>query len=218
MSALAAAAAAQEELAAAAAATPYTSCYCEENTYLLLDRLHTTTNCYAVFVSNRVKRCPVWHQRAARSPNVPVLWDYHVFALAAKGGAFYAVDADTTLDVATPASDYVSAALDAGGAIREYGLRTAIAILPPTKVRVVGARDFLDHFSSDRRHMADESGGFTSPPPPHAPIRGSKAASAWTLGEFWDVETAFPCDRGTTYDVPAFRRFLKRGVSAEPSS
>jgi len=66
----------------------YTSCYCEENAYLLIKRLveeeEEGAEAWAVFVSNRERVVPIWRQRAARRDpgGAPVLWDYHVFAVA----------------------------------------------------------------------------------------------------------------------------------------
>ncbi|PIL30513.1 hypothetical protein GSI_07213 [Ganoderma sinense ZZ0214-1] len=66
----------------------YTSCYCEENIYLLaqnfLAEAHTQASrglawpweLYVVFISNRRKTVALWSQRL-RAPQV-VVWDYHV--------------------------------------------------------------------------------------------------------------------------------------------
>nr|VWP00499.1 Mitogen-activated protein kinase (EC [Ganoderma boninense] len=66
----------------------YTSCYCEENIYLLaqnfLAEAHTQTSrglawpweIYVVFISNRGKTVALWSQKL-RAPQV-VVWDYHV--------------------------------------------------------------------------------------------------------------------------------------------
>lgn len=193
-------------LEAFARASPYTSCYCEENVWRLVESLDDD-GCFAVFVSNAARCCPIWHQRAAQAPRAPVLWDYHVFLVARAAGRYYVVDRDTTLGLATLAVDYVDAAL-------RPTLRVAA---PPelspaaTRVRVVGARDLLHFFASDRRHMLDERGAYQSPPPPQPPIRGPGAVDDWNLGDFWDVVADFPRGRGVAMDVPAFRDFLARG-------
>lgn len=61
----------------------YTSCYCEENVYVLLKRLeqqqgHSSSNLFALFISNSQEMVPFWHQRASSHPDGFVIWDYHV--------------------------------------------------------------------------------------------------------------------------------------------
>lgn len=85
----------------------YTSCYCEENIYLLCRALLQTPSVtelwdiFVVFISNANKavgirlwpsplvmrvfiditlftQVALWYQKTARSPDYPVVWDYHV--------------------------------------------------------------------------------------------------------------------------------------------
>jgi len=32
---------------------------------------------FAVFLSNSLKQVPVWCQKNAKGPDIPVIWDYH---------------------------------------------------------------------------------------------------------------------------------------------
>ena len=61
----------------------YTSCFCEENVYQLLAGmdpvLAARTN--AVFISNAGRTVPIWQQRAGRSEDGLVVWDYHVILI-----------------------------------------------------------------------------------------------------------------------------------------
>ncbi len=64
----------------------YTSCFCEENVYLLAKKCITidaTTKCesFVVFISSRSKQTPIWCQKSGRSNESPVVWDYHVVLL-----------------------------------------------------------------------------------------------------------------------------------------
>jgi len=63
----------------------YTSCYCEENIYLLGQALHTDPTftgssprweAYAMFISNEHKSVALWCQKAAQED--VIVWDYHV--------------------------------------------------------------------------------------------------------------------------------------------
>lgn len=69
-------------------ATPYTSCYCEENIYLLAQACLASPDVekyrfFVVFISNHNKQVAVFQQKASRyidNPELcyPVIWDYHV--------------------------------------------------------------------------------------------------------------------------------------------
>ncbi|KAG6821073.1 hypothetical protein H0H93_007232 [Arthromyces matolae] len=74
--------------------TPYTSCYCEENIYLLaqafLDDLVIAREweVFVVFISNQSKTVAysspskaLWNQKCAQDPGAAVVWDYHVVLL-----------------------------------------------------------------------------------------------------------------------------------------
>jgi hypothetical protein len=70
----------------------YTACYCEENALLLVRRLLSTPplpgppQTAVLFITNPRRTCPVWWQRSAGEAKLrrgePVVWDYHVVALA----------------------------------------------------------------------------------------------------------------------------------------
>ena len=56
-------------------ASPYASCYCEENVYQLLVSLRRVPDfrrCFAVFIGSQSPFCPVWCQRSARRAEEPV--------------------------------------------------------------------------------------------------------------------------------------------------
>ncbi|KAF3179344.1 Protein N-terminal glutamine amidohydrolase [Orbilia oligospora] len=59
----------------------YTSCYCEENIYKLIEcHINSTSlkHYTVIFLSNSSKCIPVFSQKIQRSPINPAVWDYHV--------------------------------------------------------------------------------------------------------------------------------------------
>eukprot|EP00249_Psilotum_nudum_P009363 c21883_g1_i1 orf=170-517(+) len=66
----------------------YTSCYCEENVYLLCKQLCTNrstepdlSDLFVVFISNENMQVPIWQQRAGLIADGLVVWDYHVICI-----------------------------------------------------------------------------------------------------------------------------------------
>jgi hypothetical protein len=84
----------------------YTAFYCEENVYLLLQRLATrqpVDQHYALFISNPSRTCLLLHQRASKSaPDHYVIWDYHVVAVTRATDEAYVLDADSLLGPRVP--------------------------------------------------------------------------------------------------------------------
>lgn len=175
---------------------PYRSCYCEENVYKFLEAVaadeveglpaSALDEFHAVFISNEAGVVPMLHQRAGsfEREDLPgiVLWDYHVVALRvgspSRGAAVY--DFDTALEPSwpTPAAAYARRAFAVG---RDGSWRLSLHREDPScrpRFRVVRAAYLLAHFSSDRSHMRAEGGGWLSPPPAWAPIRGGLAPTA----------------------------------------
>lgn len=154
--------------------------YCEENVWQLLGRPEWAGRAAcAVVISNRWKTCALWSQRAAEAGH-PVIWDYHVIALARSAVGWDVWDFDTRLGMPVGAADYLA------------------GTFPPEKVgevagwesmfRVVPAQAYLATFSSDRSHME----GTPHPPPPWPPIR--RGAETMNLWRFVDMQTPFVGD------------------------
>ncbi|VDB99953.1 unnamed protein product [Peniophora sp. CBMAI 1063] len=167
---------------------PYTSCYCEENVWMLARHFQSDPeivriwHIYAVFVSNANKTVALWRQKAR--PDV-VVWDYHVVLLArskSRDGeeshssppSAWIYDMDTTLSLPCEARDYLSQTF------------MPCSYKYTSRFRVVPATVFLDEFASDRSHMlasqpyepqedmAKEC-EYKMPPPQCPPICGSNA-------------------------------------------
>jgi hypothetical protein len=167
--------------------------YCEENIwYRCSSAPGLLESARVIFVSNARRSVAVWHQRAAASPGVPVVWDYHVILVAPEAGAWQVYDPDSSLGVPTNALAYLEACFPA--------LPPGQAHLRP-RFRVLPAQVYREELRSDRRHMRGPDGRWLKPPPPRACIgHGSN------LARFIDTETAF---LGEVLDLEALRARLR---------
>jgi protein N-terminal glutamine amidohydrolase len=165
----------------------YTSCYCEENVYLLCDRIVNCkredgpSDCWALWISNPSKSVAVWRQKG-RGDEGLVVWDYHVILLAVFGSGVsrqhYIYDLDTTLPFPCDFNEYLQQAFRPGEDIN-----------PEFRAwfRLVNAREFLDCFSSDRSHMLKPSTSDYSAKPPTYPCILKPDKSANNVMNFADV-------------------------------
>jgi hypothetical protein len=188
-------------------------CYCEENVWRLAyrhlrcgrgsaDRDDRCNNgrgdgaperryrYHVAFVSNGARCCPFFMQRAARSEDGCVCWDYHVIAIreavggtssstspdaasaaaaAGGGGGAEILDVDTRLPYPCPLGEYLDASFPHA---RSDGGDSSSRYLP--RFRVVPARQYLKYFYSDRMHMFKD-GRWSSPPPDYEPIMNGLA-------------------------------------------
>jgi len=176
----------------------YTSCYCEENVWKLCEEIarrlrvvdeevegklpgseaeRLFSRCFAVFVSNPTKSVPIWCQRASADPRaVPVVWDYHVI-LVVRGSSSSSPSSSSPssspssssvydLDTILPFPETFSAYFD-----QSFGDEDRLKARFRRFFRVIPAREFLNRFASDRRHMKKPDGSWAMPPPGYPPIR-----------------------------------------------
>lgn len=166
----------------------YTPFFCEENVWhLARDRADSgRAGVFAVFITNRLQRVPLWQQRAGD----PVAWDYHVVLLDGPD----VVDLDTAIDggPTLPAAAWLAATF-----------RPVPEALAP-RFRVVAAADLVRTFASDRSHMRGPDGTPREPFPPWPAIQC--ALGAHTLPRFLDLDDDIA---GTWLDLAAFRRRLE---------
>lgn len=167
---------------------PYTSHYCEENTYKLIEKLYAEydidegedkTNVYAVFVSNPLKRTLVWMQRlSAEDLEQPVVWDYHVFAMTTSSNPEkkLIIDYDSVLSYPCSSTEYILKAFRPQLVLRPEYIQL---------FRVIPGREYLSKFSSDRSHMATSG----MPEPSWPRICGSEAKSTMELPSLWTMTT-----------------------------
>jgi hypothetical protein len=141
--------------------------YCEENIWWLAgDSRLAGQEPHVIFISNPARSVALWHQRAAPSPDQPVIWDYHVILLARAGSPtssdWLAWDLDSKLSAPTPVGEYLRRTFMGGHLVSEP-FRPSFRLLPATLYR--------REFHSDRSHMRSGE-GWSQPPPPWPPILG----------------------------------------------
>ncbi|KAF8562389.1 hypothetical protein P879_10190 [Paragonimus westermani] len=163
----------------------YTPNYCEENVYLLLQKLQAdqlSGEFHVVFVSNSSSSVALFAQsKGDPESDHMIVWDYHVFLIHTAFGSHWVFDFDTVLEFPVSFSVY-----------RKYGLREN-ALLPDRfrrLYRVISGSLFLEHFASDRRHMRRPNGDWIAPPPVYDCLRGAAAKDAHTLPHFLDMTLA----------------------------
>ncbi|KAM3171836.1 hypothetical protein ACTXT7_015788, partial [Hymenolepis weldensis] len=164
----------------------YTSQYCEENVYKLIEFIKENRNpseIYAVFISNRSKKVPLFFQRNCRSSDGLAVWDYHVIVILRLNldAQFQVYDLDTTLDFPCDASEYWSLALRPNSLYRREFYRF---------FRIIDAEMYLQHFSSDRSHMRTAD-GWLAPPPNYDPI--STTESTHSLPRYMEFPPPSDC-------------------------
>ena len=166
----------------------YQPFYCEENVFhLSAEPLVAHRPREIVFISNADRACVMWHQRAARKPGAPLVWDYHVVLLV--GAPWEIWDLDTSLGFPVPAAKYLA---------RSFRADLPASYLPV--FRVVEASAFTAAFASDRSHMRGPDGRWLRAPPPW-PAIGSPGAAP-NLRRFVDVTFPF---LGEVLDLGAMR-------------
>jgi len=182
----------------------YTASYCEESVYLLAARCTAMTHeaIYVVFISNPNKTVVLFESRAApehtESRRFPIFWDYHVILLipSNSSGAFdrrqtWVYDFDSRLHKPCKLEEYLDRTLHPNRI--QYPERWK------SQFRVVGARNFLDYFASDRSHMirqhrAEDREGegdihWLAPPPSYPVIKGDLAETLNNLfSHYVDME------------------------------
>lgn len=175
------------------AAFLYTPYYCEENIWHLCQAVAAPAS-KCVFISNPLRQCFFWQQRACPDENMPMCWDYHVVLLA-RDAEWKIWDLDTRLPLPMNASDYLSGTFAyVGRGEPDYD----------PKFRLVDAEDFVRQFSSDRSHMLDADGRWMQPPPDWQCIGESRENN---LQKFIDMhDTTY----GIIMGLGELRSFLRR--------
>lgn len=146
----------------------YTPCFCEENVWNLCNRFRVMglldlEQCKVVFVSNKDRCVALWRQRAGlRDTRIPVIGDYHCFAMHNHRGEWNVFDLDSTLAFPENMDHYYKETF--------CPQKRKPAKYNP-KFRVIDAEDFMQHFASDRSHMKNNEGIYLSPAPRYPPIR-----------------------------------------------
>ncbi|XP_022130210.2 protein N-terminal glutamine amidohydrolase [Pieris rapae] len=181
----------------------YVSCYCEENVWKLCQDVSLRVpeeldRCFVVFISNPCRTVPLWKQRAGREEDRLVIWDYHViflYSIDLKSCLVY--DLDSELPFPTFFHKYVTETFRTDQVLKSDFHRF---------FRVVPGKYFLQHFSSDRRHMKRPDGSWIKPPPPYSAI--STSASSHNLDEYINMDADI--GPGQVFNLTEFvQRFYK---------
>ncbi|CAG4978202.1 unnamed protein product [Parnassius apollo] len=181
----------------------YVSCYCEENVWKLCQDVSLRIpgeldRCFVVFISNPCRTVPLWKQRAGREEDRLVIWDYHVIFLYSwdcKTCLVY--DLDSELPFPTFFHKYVTETFRTDQVLKSDFHRF---------FRVVSAKQFLQHFASDRRHMKRPDGSWIKPPPPYPAICTS--VSTHNLDEYINMDLG--SGPGQVFNLTDFvQRFYK---------
>lgn len=139
--------------------------FCEESTWHRIDQLVPRgLEVAALWISNAGRKVAMWNQRLARCSGVdPIVWDYHVVTLYRQDSShpWLVEDPSSDLPLACSAQQWLEASFAWSAHLpREFHPR----------FRWIEGADYLREFCSNRRHMLDDSGRFTRPPPPWPPI------------------------------------------------
>ncbi|KAL8489533.1 hypothetical protein ACS0TY_025445 [Phlomoides rotata] len=166
--------------------TPY---YCEENVYLLCEKLRDDgiakpdgSDLYVVIISNEKKQIPLWHQRASQRADGVILWDYHVICVQKRKESNLpdlVWDLDSTLPLPSPLATYVAETFRPSFPLFPEFLRV---------YRIVHAPNFLQFFASDRRHMKEPSGDWVAPPPSYEVIV-AEDGTTHNLNEYMEMSS-----------------------------
>ena len=192
-------------MSAPAPAWLYCPFYCEENawhaiTALASESAHTAVLC----ILGRSGQVAVWCHRLAARASYPLVWDYHVVALARESGSseWAVFDPESTLPRGLPARTYLAETFP-----------TEIALLPESQpcFRWFDGRDYQRRLNATRRHMRNADGTWQAPPPPWPLIR-SDAMDAFDVPDLRDADCRTlppPIDLGELQDLIG-----KRGAGA----
>lgn len=156
--------------------------YCEENIWHLCGHHQLSQQHLKVlFISNSNRSVALWSQRLAPSPNIPVVWDYHVVLLHTGEPAWEIWDLDTSLPLPMPTKVYLQATFRS---LRDEDVEYA------PRFRLVSALEYRASLATDRRHMLDSVGALQHPAPPWPPIgQGSNLMQFVSMDEPFLGET-----------------------------
>ena len=136
----------------------YQSQYCEENIYKLCEEFLSIdsqlekedvgagNSNFVLFISSSAGAVPIWKQKKSPDSETPVIWDYHVILVRVDllTGEVLVYDMDTVLPMPCPIHQYISESFRPDTRLMEQ-YRQLFRIIP--------AQNYINYFSSDRRHM-----------------------------------------------------------------
>lgn len=183
----------------------YTSCYCEENVWKMCERIRQKdrgllAKFKVMFISNPTRTVAFWSQKAGGADNHAVIWDYHVVLLQAVNSTWRVFDLDTTLDFPETLGTYLE---------QSFRPQDAKSQQFDPFFRLVDAKEFLKHFSSDRSHMLNPEGRYVSKPPQYPCIQTRETKT--NLETYISTRQGREPIYGTVFDYGSFEKaYLKR--------
>lgn len=124
----------------------YTSLFCEENIWKLIDSLSGDKKIEALdvlFLLNESATVAIFNQLRS-TIGQPVIWDYHVILCASINNKPYIFDFDSRCSFPSKIDDYFKDTFSDGFNISEKYQHL---------LKVINADDYYQHFTSDRSHM-----------------------------------------------------------------
>lgn len=204
----------------------FTDCYCEENVWKLIENIseklfsnNSEWDGFAVIISNENKRVPFWHQNRLNSI---CLWDYHViFILQHKQHLQQVLVYDLSSQLSKkifpiPFNEYIQQSLLTNFYVSNPQARQEVLeLLYKTKFRIIPAKEYFIHFSSDRSHMKQidpktNSEKWLAPPPKYPCIiqPNNCTGHLMNLPKLWDMSyNEYPQLLGT---ILSFEEFCER--------
>jgi len=188
----------------------YQPFFCEENIWKLVAESLPQVDGEVILISNAEQAFALNSQRAGGDAGV-VMWDYHVvFLMHDEDGQQTIWDLDTTLGYPVAASTWCDQSLgfyladwsrgEAGRRQRDWLPATPVYRSELTEIqpmfRVIPVVQYRTQFSSDRRHMKAEDGGWLQELPPWKAI-----GEGHRLAEWLGFEHAEP---GRVLNLPEF--------------
>ena len=133
----------------------YTAFFCEENIWQLVNSItpELLGNFTVLFLTNESKSIALMNQKAAKG-QTHIIWDYHVILHDLKQEVIF--DYDSTLCMPSPLEEYFE---------KTFGRQDDYLSNFRTAILAISATQYLEEFSSDRKHMIDMEGQQVSPFP-----------------------------------------------------
>lgn len=124
----------------------YTSLFCEENIWKLVDTLYTNQQAKPIevlFLLNKNNTIALFNQTNAFEDE-PVIWDYHVVLSAELNNDRVIFDFDSQCEFPVNIDKYFS---------KTFTRRESIEDIYQPLIKPINAKYYLQYFSSDRQHM-----------------------------------------------------------------
>lgn len=156
----------------------YTRLFCEENIWKLVETLQTDAAIQAIdvlFIINDDNTVALFDQQAAE-PGTVIIWDYHVILCASQNHQYVIYDFDSRCPFPCEIKVYFDQSFNDW-----HHLQPEFRPM----IRRISARDYLQHFSSDRHHMLGQITNENFPAYPV--IKPGDVNQAITLQQYWDI-------------------------------